>query len=196
MPAAHALARKLAAAGMLDGPVRPVVRVRLRLLDRLAALDVPIRLPAYLSEAFGKAVIPCWKLAACWREIADAAAARLESFREDDARRQWQQSEMPRLHEELTGLDARKRDLARRNPKDPELREIWKRIRELQTSVLDRTVRRIDADCQLAALEYYDTRGAALPWCVALAGEGFYNEVIEKAELREEGNDECRECQE
>ena len=187
MPAAHGLVRKLTVAGMLDGPPKPVVRVRLCLLDRIAAVDAPVRLPAYLAEAFGEAEVPCRKLAESWREIAGAAAARLESFRDDEARRRWQESEMPDAHEELTRLDARKRDLAKLNPKAPELREIWKHMRELQTGVLERTLRRIDADVQLAGLEYYDTRGAAMPWCVALGGERFYQEVIRKAELKEEG---------
>jgi hypothetical protein len=88
----------------------------------------------------------------------------------------------------MANLDARKRELAQRNPKAPELREIWKRVSEMRMRVLDRTVRRIDADMQLADLEYYDTRGAALPWCVALGGAAFYNDVIEKAELFEEDN--------
>jgi len=97
--------------------------------------------------------------------------------------------EMPDLHAEIAALNDRRRDLAAKDPKDPELRGIWKTVSGLQTKILDRTVRRIDADSQLADLDFYDTRGAALPWCVALGGEIFYNEVIEKAELTEEEED-------
>lgn len=186
MPAAHALARKFAGAGMLEGPLRPVIRVRLRLLDRLAELDTPIRLPTYLADAIGSEEVLAKRLGEAWQELAGQARRRLESFRDDDARQRWQVSEMPGLHAEIAALNARRRDLATRNPKAPELREIWKAVSELQTTILDRTVRRIDADRQLADLEYYDTRGAALPWCVALGGEDFYNSVIGRAEFREE----------
>lgn len=186
MPAAHALVRKFAAAGMLDGPLRPIVRVRLRLLDRLRELDTPIRLPAYLGEALGSEEVPANRLGESWADLAVQARRRLASFRDDDARRRWQVSEMPDLHAEVAALDARRRELATRDPKAPELREIWKTVSELQTKILDRFLRRIDVDSQLAALDYYDTRGAALPWCVALGGEAFYNSVIDRAEVYEE----------
>ena len=152
----------------------------------MAAVDVPVVLPPCLAEAFGQAEVSSRKFAESWRNIARAAQERLESFRDDNGRRRWQQAEMPDLHEQIAGLDARKRELAQRNPKDPELREIWKRVSELQTQVIERTVRRVDADMQLAELEYYDTRGATLPWCVALGGEDFYNEIIAKADVYEE----------
>jgi hypothetical protein len=186
MPGAHALVRKLAAAAMIDGPPRPIVRVRLRLLDRLRELDTPIRLPAWLAEAVGDEEVPARRLGQAWQDLASQARSRLDSFRYDAARRQWQQREMPDLHAKIAALDVRKRELAKINPKDPELRVIWKEVSGLQTTILDRTVRRIDADSRLADLDFYDTRGAALPWCVALGGENFYNEVVEKAELKEE----------
>jgi len=189
MPAAHALVRKLAAAGMAAGPLRPIIRVRLRLLDRLRELDTPICLPAWLAEAVGGEEVPARRLGLAWQDIARQARRRLESFRDDAERQSWQVNEMPGLHAEMAALNARRRDLAAKDPKDPELRGIWKTVSELQTRILYRTVRRIDADSQLADLDFYDTRGAALPWCVALAGENFYNEVIEKAELHEEDDD-------
>ncbi len=189
MPAAHALVRKLAAAGMVTGPLRPIVRVRLRLLDRLRELDTPIRLPAWLAEAIGGDEVPAHRLGEAWQDLARQARRRLESFRDDTARQHWQVQEMPDLHAEIAALNDRRRDLAAKDPKDPELRGIWKTVSGLQTKILDRTVRRIDADSQLADLDFYDTRGAALPWCVALGGEIFYNEVIEKAELTEEEED-------
>ncbi len=189
MPAAHALARKLFAAGMLAGPLRPIVRVRLRLLDRLGGLDTPIRVPAWLAEAIGGEEVPARRLGQAWRDLANQARRRLESFRDNDQRQRWQEREMPDLHADMARLNNRRRELAAKDPKDPELREIWKAVSGLQVKILDRTVRRIDADSQLADLDFCDTRGAALPWCVALGGKSFYDEVIEKAELYEEDDD-------
>ena len=191
MPAARALVRKLAAAGMTAGPLRPIVRVRLHLLDRMRELDTPIRLPAWLAEAIGGEEVPARRLGQAWQDLAGQARRRLDSFRDDDARRRWQTEEMPDLHAEIAARNGRRRDLAAKDPKNPELRAIWKAVSELQIRILDRTVRRIDADSQLADLDFYDTRGAALPWCVALGGESFYNEVIDQAEVYdEEGKEE------
>ena len=41
-------------------------------------------------------------------------------------------------------------------------------------------------DYQAAHIDFYDSRGAILPWCIALGGESFYNEVIAKARITEE----------
>ena len=192
MPAAHALVRKLTAAGMVAGPLRPIIRVRLRLLDRLRDLDTPIRLPVWLAEAIGGEEVPARRLGQAWQDLARQARRRLDSFRDDAARQRWQTEEMPDLHAEIAALNDRRRGLAAKDPKDPELRGIWKTVSGLQTKILDRTVRRIDADSQLADLDFYDTRGAAMPWCAALAGESFYNKVIDQAELHEEDDDDRR----
>jgi len=74
MPAAHEFVRRLDAAGRLGSPLRPIVRVRLRLLDHMAAVDTPIVLPAHLAEAFGQAEVSSRKFAESWRDIARAAA--------------------------------------------------------------------------------------------------------------------------
>jgi len=192
MPAAHALVRKLTAAGMVAGPLRPIIRVRLRLLDRLRELDTPIRLPVWLAEAIGGEEVPARRLGQAWQDLARQARRRLDSFRDDAARQRWQVQEMPDLHAEMAALNDRRRDLAAKDPKAPELRGIWKTVSGLQTKILDRTVRRIDADGQLADLDFYDTRGAAMPWCAALAGESFYNKVIDQAEVYEEDDDDRR----
>lgn len=186
MPAAHLLARKLHDAGLLDGAMKPVVRVRLRLLDRLRSLDTPIRLPRHLASALGEAEVPARRLGAAHAAIAAEAEARLRRFADADWRARWQADQFPGILAEIGALDRRRRELAARGPKAPELREVWKRIRSLQGELLDRTVRQVDRDTQLAELDYYDSRGAVLPWCIALGGEAFYNQVIAQAEVYEE----------
>ena len=186
MPAAHRFARKLAAAGLLGGELKPVLRVRLRLLDRLRSLATPIRLPAHLAAAFGAEEIPARRLGEHHADVAAEAGGRLAAFRDASARERWQRESFPEIVDEIAGLDNRRREIAPRDPKAPELREIWKRSRGLAAELLDRTVRQIDRDTQVAELGYYDSRGAILPWCVALGGEAFYNEVVANAEIYEE----------
>jgi len=186
MPAAHAFARNLAAAGLLPGELRPVVRVRLRLLDRLRSLDTPIRLPGHLAEAMGAEEVPARALGEAHADLVADAAGRLAAFRDEATRDRWQRESFPEAAAEIDALDRRRRELAARDPKAPELRDIWKRLRALQTDRLAALVRRIDLDTQVAELGYYDSRGAVLPWCVALGGETFYNEVVRNAEITEE----------
>jgi hypothetical protein len=186
MPAAHLLARKLADGGLLRGELKPVVRIRFRLLDRLRSLEAVIRLPDHLAAEFGREEVPARELGENWQAIAAEAARRLEAFRDEAARRRWQQAHCADLLGRIDGLDRRRRDLARRDPKAPQLRAVWMEIRRLQADLLDRTVRRIDRDTQLAELDYYDSRGALLPWCIALGGEAFYNQVMDQAEMHPE----------
>jgi len=186
MPAAHAFAQKLIGAGLLPGPVQPVLRVRLRLLDRLRRLETPLRLPAHLAAAMGAEEVPARALGEHHADLAAAAAERLRGFRDEAARRRWQEQTFPDTAAEIAGLDRRRRELARRDPKDPELRAVWKRSRALETELLEQTVRQIDRDTQVAELDYYDSRGAILPWCIALGGEAFYNAVVADAEIYEE----------
>ena len=186
LPTAHLLARKLHEARLPLMDFHPVIRVRLRLLDRLRSLETPIRLPQHLAEAFGEAEIPARRLGENHADLAAEARRRLDAFRDGENRRRWQEESFPKAVAEIDALDARRRKLAAADPKAPELREVWKRIRQLQGDLLDRTVRQIDRDTQVAELDYYDSRGAILPWCVALGGEAFYHEVIEQAEVYEE----------
>ena len=44
----------------------------------------------------------------------------------------------------------------------------------------------IARDFQAAQLDYWDSRGALLPWCLALGGKTFYNNVVTQAEVYDE----------
>ena len=186
MPAAFALERKLYDAGLLLGEVRPVVRVRLRLLDRLASLDTVIRLPWHLAAAFGRGEIPARELAAGHAGVAADAAGRLEVFRTAAGREKWQTDTFPGLTGQIGQLDARRRRLARADAKSEELRAVWKQLKAARVDLLDRTLRQIARDWQVSQVGYWDSRGAVLPWCIALGGESFYDEVIANAEIYEE----------
>ncbi|MGC9454973.1 MAG: hypothetical protein ACP5HU_08910 [Phycisphaerae bacterium] len=186
MPASHELARKLTEAGALGGKVHPVARVRFRLLDRMAGLDTRIRLPAHLARAMGSEEVSADELSQAWASLSDEAQKRLEEFRTDQGRRRWQQEELPELLQELDELDSRRRELARKDPKCPEIREASKRSKELETQLLERTLQRIDDDWQLAALDTWDSRGAIMPICIALGGQEFYRRVLAEAEVYDE----------
>ena len=186
MPAVHRVAERFAAAGLLSGPIRPITRVRFHLLDRMKGLDTPIVLPDHLAEAFGGAEVTADRFAEGYRDISAAARARLEAFRTAEGRDRWQRECLGELAGRIDALDARKRELARTAPKGEEVRALWKEVKALQTEMLDRTLRRIAADWQLAEVDYWDSRGALLPWSIALGGREFYNRLLDRAEIYSE----------
>jgi hypothetical protein len=183
VPASHRLQQLLQNAGLLQGEVQPIVRVRLGLLDRLSQLDTPIALPEHLAAAIGKDVVPASTLGRQWRELMSDARARLEAFRTDTGREGWLEANTPDIGEQVAQLEQRRRELARENPKSAELRELGQQQKQLQRQRLARLVEQIDRDWQIAQLDYWDTRGASWPWALALGGEDFYNSVLDRAEI-------------
>lgn len=186
MPAAHRLERLLREQGLLREEVHPVFRVRFFLLDRLRKLDAPIVLPPYLRPYFGRGEVPARQLGESWRDLAAQAAKRLESFKDEAFRLRWRNGAFADVVAEIDALDRRRRELAATAPKGAEIRNIWNDIKLRRVEMLDGLVRQIAGDWQVRDLEFYDSRGALLPWCVALGGEDFYRAVLARAEVRPE----------
>jgi hypothetical protein len=185
-PASHALQRRLEQAGKLPGPVAPILRVRLGLLDRMEGLDTPVRLPAYLARVAGTEELPADRLAQAWRSWQHESATRLERFRSDQGREQWQRTALAETFEQIDEMDSRRRELARENPKGEEIRRLSHRIGELEASLLRATFEQVVLDTHVSQLDYWDSRGATWPWCIALGGEGFYDEVLNNTEITPE----------
>jgi hypothetical protein len=183
MPAAQQLIGLWRREGLLNGQVRPLVRVRFHLLDRMKSLDTVIRLPAHLAACFDAAEIPARELGRRWADLARQAQERLTQFKTDEGRLAWQRHSFPVLVAEMDRLEARRRDLAAREPKSPAIREVWQQLKTLRRDLLDSTLRQIALDWQVADIDYWDSRGAIWPWCVALGGQEFYNQVVAGAEI-------------
>jgi len=186
MPAADRLVEKLAANGLLPGEVQPVVRVRFHLLDRLKSLDTIIRLPDHLAPYFGKSEIPAKELSENYASLAQEAARRLERLRDPSQRRKWQEEHFPELSGEIAQLENRRRELAQADTTPEQMSEIWQHSKALQLELLDQSVRQIARDYQLRDIDYWDSRGALLPWSIALGGKEFYDHLIADAEIYEE----------
>lgn len=186
MPAAFCLERSLRNHGLLAKPVQPVVRVRFRLLDRLRALDTVIHLPEHLQPYFGREEVPARDLGNEWQAIQAQAAERLAKFADESYHLQWMRQTMPDLARRLDELDTRKRAIATVNEKDPELRQLWKEIKPLQSRQLQALLEQVAQDWQAARIDFYDSRGAIWPWCVAMGGQEFCQYVIREAEIYEE----------
>ena len=186
MPASFALERLVRNRGLFRHTLQPVVRVRFHFLDRLRDLGTILRLPEHLQSYFGRRDVPASDLGNEWPAIQSQARERLEKFRDAAYHLEWARQTQPDLAQEIDRLEARRRELAAANSKDPQLRLLWKALKPLQTRQLEATVRQIARDWQAARIDFYDSRGALWPWCLALAGEDFYRHVIQEAEIYEE----------
>jgi hypothetical protein len=93
---------------------------------------------------------------------------------------------------QVAELDGQRRRLAEVNSKSPEIRNVWKRIKAIQMYLLDRTFRQIACDWQARDIDYWDSRGALLPWSIALGGQAFYDDLVARAEIYEEPTNTAR----
>lgn len=189
MPAAHRLANLLAEADLLPAPLRPVLRVDFKLLDRIAELDTLIRLPKILREPFGCDELPACQLSARYGEVIAEARTRLGQLTSDAGRDAWARAAAPDLVDRIDVRQEQKRRLASQNPKDPRVQELWQQIRHDQATLAGELLEQVVRDTHAAHLDFYNSRGAILPWCVALGGEEFYSEVIASAEITQEPAD-------
>jgi hypothetical protein len=159
------------------------MRVRFGLLDRMAQTQTVLRLPEHLAEAAGQEEIPAERFADRWQDLQQSAQKRLEQLKSDAGREQWQQHACRDLLERIDALDQRRRQIAKQNPKDPKMREIWIETRTLKEQLLQRTLDQIARDWQVADVDYWDSRGALLPWSIALGGQSFYDGLIQQAQI-------------
>jgi len=186
MPAAHRFAALLREHDLLPGSLAPLLRVRLRLLDHLGQLESTIRLPPYLAGQLGADEIPARRLGREYRDVIRAAEARLADLADDARRAAWLHTAFPRQTREIEELESQKRRLAQCNPHDPRTHELWKQVKALQTERLAGLLRQVVVDVQTSHLEFWDSRGAILPWSIALGGREFYRRLIREAEITEE----------
>ncbi len=186
MPAALAFRDALISHRMLSAAPGPITRVRLGLLDSLVDIDTPVRLPEYLQAAFGYDVLPASEISRNYAPLRSEAQHRLDLFRTPEGRTTWQQVNDTETLDEIETLDHNRRNIAKTDPKNPAIREIWKEIKTRQRSLLASLTRQVAADYQMIDIDFWDTRGAIWPWAVALGGEEFYQRLISNAQVYRE----------
>ena len=187
MPGVHRFELLLTESGLLPQitNIDPIVRVSFDLLNRMKSLpgEIVIHLPEHLAGVFGCDEISAIGFSESYRDLAAQAAARLEGFKQPQNRQSWISDNFPAEHSALDAINSQRQELARVNSKDPQIRELHHRGRLLETQLQEKLVQQVFTDVQVSQLDYYNSRCAVLPWCYALGGAGFYDEVINNAEI-------------
>ncbi len=183
MPAARTLEKKLVQIrGSLD-PLHPVIRVRLHFFDHWAACSTVVRAPAFLHDVFPAVELPAREFAEVLRYAGVEAREALSALRSDATRTERFARLFEREFREREELETRRRNLARNPETRSEAKQLWGTIKQMDRGLLQKQVEWILSRIHLLNLEYYDSRGALLPWCVALGGDAFYRRVVENAEI-------------
>ena len=190
MPAAHRFERELRDQGLLPQPPASLYRVRFHWLDRWQRCSARVRLPEYLHDAFPEPEKSAAKLSEELPHAIAAARLELKQLSSASGRDTVLQRLEPELAAEHAELKARRRELAKAPDTRAQAGTLWERMKPIERRLLQRLTDRAMLQLRVCDLEYYDSRGALLPWSVALEGESLYEHVLRHASItREPGPD-------
>ncbi|MFO7820450.1 MAG: hypothetical protein R6V56_00085 [Lentisphaeria bacterium] len=183
MPAAHRLGELLYEQNLLTETLAPLYRVRFHFLKQMRNSTARIRLPQYLREYAETEEISASRFAEQLPEWLKKADATLNNLRDEQKRTAEIRKLTPKLSEKIEALEGRRRELAR----DPETRQqasgIWKEIKQLNQQQLTSLITSTINTLHVTNIDYWDSRGALMPWSIALGGREFYDKLIAEAEI-------------
>ena len=183
MPAAYALERRLRSARVVASAVRPVQRVRLRFYDAWRGCRTIVRVPEYLRGVFAADELPADDLA---EEIATAVSRAdrlLADLRDEEGRAAWQRDHCPELWARRDESETRRRQMVQGPHDKGQVRALYEEVKELDRLLLSAVTAAAVLALRVRDLPYYDSRGALLPWSVALGGEAFYERLLDGASI-------------
>jgi hypothetical protein len=186
MPAAYAFERILREQGLLAVTPGPVLRVRFRFLEHWRDCRTLVRPPPYLQSALGLNEATAAELAEAVTVAMASARGELDAWREPSRREALSRQRFPALTAERLALDCERRETAADPARRPQATVLWQRIKELDRQLAEAQAEWLLRQLRLLDLNYYDSRGALLPWCLALEGETLYQRLLQAAELTTE----------
>jgi hypothetical protein len=186
MPAAHAFERILCERGLLRETPRPVLRVRFRFLDSWRGCRALLRPPAHLQQALGLAEAPAAQVAEALEAAMAAARRTLDGLRDAGRRDALFRGRFAAWYGERDALDAARREHAADPQRRAEASALWQRIKDIERRLAAAQAEWVLQLLRLLDVAYYDSRGALVPWCIALEGEPLYRRLLAQAEIAPE----------
>lgn len=186
MPTARRFEALLTSAMAPKPTVQPVWRVSAHFPRQLRGCRTLIRLPGYLHSAFGAAELPADELGARFCDVRNQALRRLEQARDEEGRQALLRRWAPEWVERRDAVNARRRELGRNPETRSQASELWDEVKELDARLLRVLAERVVETLHVCRIDFWDSRGALLPWAVALGGEKLYNQVVSRAEIAAE----------
>ncbi len=183
MPAVHAFEKKLRQHALLDDDVPPVYRVRFNFLHALAGIDTVISLPEWLQNAFSARELTAGKFAEELPAVMRHHELRLQQLSTASGRQEFLGDHDGLRARTIAALEKRQKELARHAETRAEASVLWDQVKRLKQQQLQYLVESVMQSLHVANLSYWDSRGALLPWCIALGGERFYRQLLAQAEF-------------
>ncbi len=186
MPAVHKFEEILRKRNLLQARLCPIKRIKFNFLDHFYSVKTLVRLPAHLIDAFGCEELQACELAEAAKRLVQTAKQNLDSVKSAEGRSIMRRDLCPKKKDEWDRLQYRRKELAETQRGREEASEIWQYQKQLEREMLMGEIKWILQQIQVSALDYYNSRGALIPWSIALGGEPFCQKLIEDAVVYEE----------
>lgn len=187
MPAAHTFQRYLAELGFQAAETYPILRVKLSFLTHLQDVkESVVRPPEYIRNRLACDTVETAELARRLAELREEAQQELAAARSDEGRERLRSQLDPEADREIKELEGRRRELARQPETRADASELWDKIKALEKGRWYKMTQRLSDDLHLSNVDYWNSRGAILPWSIAAGGPDLYDKIIKQAEIREE----------
>lgn len=183
MPTAHCLAQKLAEQNIIPIGIHPITRVKFNFLEAMRDVSTIIKLPEHLHSAFSKPELPAQEFAEEIPRAIRKAQTLLEQFKSEEGRENWEKQTFGKIIEETEALEQKRRALVRNPETRDQAKTMWKTIKQTDLNILKSQIDAIIQAHHIIDLDYWNSRGALLPWSIALGGNEFYQKLIETAEI-------------
>ncbi|MBR0459914.1 MAG: hypothetical protein IJJ26_11810 [Victivallales bacterium] len=183
MPAGHAFARNLASIGAYQ-VAHPVLRVRFRFLERWQNCRTLVALPEDLTQITGIDCAPAHEIAENLLSCMLQADKTLQVLASPETRQTLLTERFSSEQNQLQLLAQRKREIATQGGDG--YRQVLAELRRSETALLEKQMKWIADLVRLRDLTFFDSRGALLPWSLALGGRQFYETLLRQSEITQE----------
>ena len=189
MPAAYALQRKLQKRGYLPADLPPVLRVKFDFIRNWRSCDTAVRPPSHLHGVFSADELPASQLAAELDSVLQRARGELDAMSSDDGRKSWQLTFCAEAVQERDAVEARRRELVQNPETRDQAKPLWEDVKKLDRDILKKTADHAIRNLHILDLQYWNSRGAILPWSIALGGRAFYDKLLAQTRIYAETPD-------
>ena len=146
-------------------------------------------MPDYLRGVFGADELSAQELATEIDRAVAVAEELLAELREPAGREAWQRRAFPELAGRREATEQQRRALVQGPHDGATVRALSEQVKQWDRELLGRLTEAVVQALHIRNLPYYDSRGALLPWSIALGGEAFYERLLAQAEIRAETAD-------
>jgi len=186
LPAAKQFEKLLQQQNLLPAPTNPIYRIKFNTYNHWQNYQTTINLPQYLHETFNCKQIQTKQFKKQWTNICTQIKNTLQKMQNEKQRETILSQKYPKLYAQRKKLNQQRQIFAKNPQTRPQAKILWDKIKPLDEQILKQQYQWLVNMQQTLNLEYYNSRGAIMPWSIAIGGKQLYQQILQQAEIYQE----------